>query len=237
MTLNQLVKELRRNILRDVSDATSVDEDDLLWTDESLAMYINEAYYRFCHLTEYLQDATTQEVCYLALEVGKRDYQLHPSVIRILSAEHGKALLPVTSTDALFGDQPEFAGYRTVYQGEYSGVYAVVPDYEIGTIVIAGTPTAEDIANPIRFRVSRYPIEKLTLDAAEAEPEIPERFQLDMIEWAAFRALRNHDGDAENMAKASAHSTRFERAVEEVKAEFKMRKFSRINYTESWGWA
>ena len=236
MTLNQLIKELRRNILRDTSDATSVDEDDLLWTDEALAMYINEAYFRFCHLTEYLQDASTPSVCYLTLVVGQREYDLDPAVIRILSAEHGNIILPVTSTDHLHGDQSEIASYQSVRRSDYPGVYAVVPDYQIGKIVIAGTPTSEDVVNPLRFRVSRYPLEKLTLDNANAEPEIPERFQLDMIEWAAFRALRNHDADGENMAKASAHSTRFERAVEEVKSEFKMRKFSRINYTESWGW-
>lgn len=236
MTLNQLIKELRRNILRDTSDAISVDEDDLLWTDEALAMYINEAYYRFCHLTEYLQDADTPAVCYVTIVLGQREYPLDPAVIRILSAEYGNIILPVTSTDHMHGDQAEFASYQSVRRSDYPGVYAVVPDYQIGKIVLVGTPAAEDAGKQLRLRVSRYPLEKLTLDNANAEPEIPERFHLDMIEWAAFRALRNHDADAENMAKASAHSTRFERAVEEVKNEFKMRKFSRVNYTESWGW-
>lgn len=236
MTLNQLIDELRRNILRDVSDAVSADEADLLWTDDALTLYINDAYFRFCHLTEYLQDATTEAVCYITIVQGQREYDLNPAVIRVLSAEFGNLILPVTSTDHMHGDQTEFASYQSVRREDYPGVYAVVPDYEIGKLIVVGTPAAEDAGKKLRLRVSRYPLERLTLDEPDKSPEIPERFHLDMIEWAAFRALRNHDVDAENMAKASAHSTRFERAVEEVRNEFRMRKFSRVNYTESWGW-
>lgn len=236
MTLNQLLIELRRNILRDTSDAVSADESDLLWTDQTLATYINEAYFRFCHLTEYLQDASSPDVCYLTLVEGQREYALHPATIRILSAEHGNKVLPVTNTDLLHGNQADIAGYQSSVRPDRPGIISLIPDYQLGMVVAVGSPTVDEVATPVRLRVSRYPLEKLSLDDADAEPEIPERFQLDMIEWAAFRALRNHDVDAENMAKASAHSTRFERAVEEVKNEFKMRRFTRMNYTPSWGW-
>ena len=236
MNVNELLNELRRNILRDSSAAISADDEDFLWTDEALLSYINDAYYRFCHLTEYLQDATTPEVCRIALQTGVTDYTLDASVIRVLSVEHKKLVIPVNTTDHMFGDLQDSPGYTRVRREDYPGVFAVVPDYQIGTLKVVGNPTVGDVTDPLRLRVSRYPLARLSFDGATAEPEIPERFHLDLLEWAAFRALRNHDVDAENMAKASAHSTRFERAVEEVRAEFKARKFARVGYTESWGW-
>lgn len=236
MDLNGLLSELRRNILRDVSDAMSADEADLLWTDPSLTNYINDGYFRFCHLTQYLQDASTPEVTEVILTEGVTEYALHPAVITVMSATLGDLLLPVVSTDVYHGHRPDIASFEKVRRETYPGVHAVVPDYEVGKLIIVGKPTAEDAGKTLKLRVTRYPLVELSLDNGEAVPEIPSRFHLDMIEWAAFRALRNHDADGENMAKASAHSTRFERAVDEVKQELKMRKFARIEYDTSWRW-
>ena len=236
MDLNGLLSELRRNILRDVSDAISADEADFLWTDASLVNYINDAYFRFCHLTQYLQDASTPEVTEIVLAEGVTEYTLNPAVITVMTAELGDLILPVISTDVYHGHRPDIASFEKVRKETYPGVHAVVPDYDIGKLVIVGRPTAEDTGKVIKLRVTRYPLKELTLDEGTAIPEIPSRFHLDMLEWAAFRTLRNHDNDGENMAKASAHSTRFERAVEEVKQELKMRKFARIEYDTSWRW-
>jgi len=236
MDLNGLLSELRRNILRDVSDAISADEADFLWTDASLVNYINDAYFRFCHLTQYLQDASTPEVTEIVLAEGVTEYTLNQAVITVMTAELGDLILPVISTDVYHGHRPDIASFEKVRKETYPGVHAVVPDYDIGKLVIVGRPTAEDTGKVIKLRVTRYPLKELTLDEGTAIPEIPSRFHLDMLEWAAFRTLRNHDNDGENMAKASAHSTRFERAVEEVKQELKMRKFARIEYDTSWRW-
>jgi len=232
----ELLGELRRNILRDVSDAVSADDADYLWSDPSLMLYINEGYFRFCQLTEYLHDATTPAVCVYPVVLGQIDYPLHPSVLRVVSAAYNDKLLPVVSHDFSTGDLSDFSGLASPHAFSGAGVFAVVPDYETGSLRLMGTPTAEDVGKEITLRVTRYPLAKLTLEAPDVGPEIPERFHLDMLEWAAFRALRNHDHDGENMAKASAHSTRFERAIEEVKQEVKARRFSRMGYTGSWRW-
>lgn len=236
MNVNELLDELRRNILRDTSDAISADDNDFLWTDDALLLYINDAYYRFCHLTEYLQDATTPEVCRVTIAANTQDYTLNDAVIRVLSAELGNLVIPVHTTAFMHGDLQDSPSYTRVRREDYPGIFAVVPDYEIGTLKLVGKPREEDVGTALRLRVSRYPLTRLTLDDDNAEPEIPERFHLDLLEWAAYRALRNHDADGESMAKASAHSTRFQRAVDEVKQEFKARKFARTGYTESWRW-
>lgn len=236
MKFSALIYELRRNILRDVSDAISADEADLLWSDPSLAVYVNEGYFRFCHLTEYLHDVTTPAVCQITLQEGVRDYQLHKSVIRVQSVETENLVLPVQAVDNYLGDRPDIVTYQPQRKYDVPGLFAVIPDYDVGALKTIGTPTAEYDGKILTLRVTRYPLEKLTLDNPSAEPELPEQFQLDMLEWAAFRALRNHDTDAENMNKASAHKTRFEQAVQEIKDELRARKFARIDFSPSWRW-
>jgi len=237
VVLNELLKELRSNILRDVSDAISPDEADFLWSDPSLVSYINDGYFRFAHLTEYLQDATTEAVTRVPLIADTREYPLHKAVIRVLSAELNDTVIPVVSADTYLGNNADVTSYGALKpQNNRSGVVAVVPDYEVGMLKLVGVPDTKNIGVPLRLRVSRYPVAKANLDTPNVELEFPERFHLDIIEWAAFRALRNHDADAENMRKASAHKTRFMEAVEEVKTEYRARKFSRIEFTPSWRW-
>lgn len=234
MNLNELLHELRTNMLRDVSDAVSADEDDLLWTDPSLVRYLNDGYFRFCRLTEYIQDATTPAVVEIALQTGVVDYPMHPSVLRVMSAQLGNMTIPVSSYDTYAGTQEDTAALTRHIVSDKTGLYGVIPDYGIGSLRTIGVPGDDEDGKTLRLRVRRYPINKLDLNAPEAELELPEHMHLDIAEWAAFRAYRNHDADAEAGAKASAHSTRFQRAVDEAKAELKVREFSRINYAPSW---
>lgn len=237
MTLSELLHELRHNILRDTSTALDVDEqEDLLWTDSALTSYINDAFTQFAHKTEYLQDASTPDVCRVPLVAGQLEYPLHPSVIRILSATHGRKTLPVTTVAHMLGNQTDHASYDAFHREDYPGVFAIVPDYEVGVLRLVGTPKPEQAGEEIALRVTRYPLEPLKLTDPDATPEFPERFHLDILEWAAWRALRNHDADGENMAKASAHKTRFTDAVEEVKQELKARRYSRMQFDGSWRW-
>lgn len=236
MTLTGLIEELRSNILRDVSDAVSADELDHLWSDQSLTNYINDAYFRFCQRTQYIQDASTQAVCEITLVAGQVDYPLHEAIIQVLSVEYGNVILPLRSANEYMGRPADTVGRSPVRRCDPPYLSGAVPDYEIGTLRVLGTPLAEHDGQTLQLRVTRYPLTRLSLDDAETQLEIPERFHLDMLEWAAFRALRNHDPDGEAMAKASAHSTRFERAIQEVRAERRARTMTRIGFVGSQGW-
>lgn len=234
MTLEEMLEELRDGILRDVSNAVSVDEQDLLWSDKTLVRYINDGYQRFCERSLILEDATSTEATQITLQEGVLSYPMHTSVISVASAVlDGKALRKV-STNESQGHLPEVVGFSPALVANYNGVSAYVPDYNVGTFYVLGKPTAEQDGKVINLRVSRLPLVPLTLDDVEAVPEIPLQYHLDILEWAAFRALRNHDNDGENMAKASAHSTRFERAVEEAKRTHEARTFVGFSYAPSW---
>lgn len=236
MTLQEMLGELRGPLLRDVSGALSTDEEDLLWTDEVLTRYINDGDRRFCERSMILEDATSPEATQIVLQADVTSYPLHRSVISVASAVlDGKALRKV-STNVSQGHPPEVVGFSPSHAGGYHGVSAYVPDYNVGSFHVLGTPTEAEVGKVINLRVVRLPLVPLTLDDVNASPEIPEQYHLDILEWAAFRALRNHDNDAENMAKASAHSTRFERAVEEAKRTHENRTFVGFSFAPSWRW-
>lgn len=234
MTLEEMLEELREVILRDASDAVSADAEDFLWSDRALVRYINDGYQRFCERSQILEDATTPAVCQITLQEDVLSYPLHPSIISVASAVfEGKALRKV-STNESQGHLPEVVGFSPALVANYRGVSAYVPDYNVGTFYVLGKPTADQAGKIVNLRVTRLPVAPLTLDDVTVVPELPQQYHLDILEWAAFRALRNHDNDAENMAKASAHSTRFERAVEEAKRTHEARTFVGFSYAPSW---
>jgi hypothetical protein len=234
--LQEMLGELRGPLLRDVSGAQSADEEDLLWSDEVLVRYINDGYQRFCELSMILEDATSAEATQIVLQADVTSYPLHQSVISVASAVlDGKALRKV-STNQTHGNLPQVVGFSPSHVVSYRGVSAYIPDYNVGTFHVIGTPAEDEVGKVINLRVVRLPLVPLTLNDVNAVPEIHERYHLDILEWAAFRALRNHDNDAENMAKASAHSTRFERAVEEAKRTHEKRTFVGFSFIPSWRW-
>lgn len=236
MIVSEMLEELRESILRDVTDALSADEVDLLWSDRALLRYLNDGYFRFCERSRILEDATTPEVCEVLLVAGQQDYPLHKSILHVASAVYDGRALKRAGVATAHNEPDEVSHLTASMTANYAGVTAFVPDYNVGTFRVLGRPTDADAGNKVQLRVQRLPLEPINESNIELIPEVPEQYHLDLIEWAAFRALRNHDADAEFMAKASAHSTRFERAVEEAKETHRRRTFTGIPFSPSWRW-
>jgi hypothetical protein len=93
-------------------------------------------------------------------------------------------------------------------------------------------PGVEQKGKRVLLRTSRLPMERFSLSKLSAPAEIDEDWQLDMLEWAAWRALRNWDLDAEDRKKADQHKTRFNEAVAECRHEVEIRK---MHAPPTWG--
>lgn len=236
MKVAEMLEELRESILRDTTDALSADEVDLLWTDRALLRYLNDGYFRFCERSRILEDATTPEVCEVALVADQKSYPLHKSILHVASATFEGKALKLASMAAAHNEPDEVSHVTPNMALSYRGVTAFLPDYNVGTFYVLGAPSADESGKVVNLRVNRLPLEPISESTINTVPEVPEQYHLDIIEWAAFRALRNHDADAEFMAKASAHSTRFERAVEEARETHRRRTFTGIQFAPSWRW-
>lgn len=222
MTLEELLDELRNNILHDRSDRIS-GTSDYLWTDTTLTRYINEAQRRFARLGLILRDAVTAEVTEITLVADQTEYVLHSSVIAVVSAKlvgdvvdlkragHSAfGVVPVVN-EALF-DPSQFSHLspgKPLAYGTDEGVAADADDALVNvTLRVYPAPSATYAGQKIKLRVVRLPINKL--EHKHDTPEIPEDHHLEMLDWAAYLALRIVDHDAGNPGRAHEFRRMFE---------------------------
>jgi hypothetical protein len=250
MNLGELLNELRVNILHDRSDRID-GSSDYLWTDATLTNYINVAQRRFARRSLCLRDSKTAEVCQFTLASGQRDYTLHPSVIAVVSAQ-----LEDDTTDLRRGGHSIFSTYQrpdtdvfdvnqlamlspdkpfafstdeTLDEDDYGAISSVV-------MRMYPTPSAAYDGKKVYLRVIRLPIDRLSNEKQQCE--IPEDHQFEMLDWAAYLALRIADHDAGDAPRAENYAKTFE-AHAQVARNAAMRKlfapttwgFGRNGYT------
>lgn len=245
MTLGELLAELRENILHDRSDRTA-GSPDYLWSDETLVRYIDQAHKRFARDGLVLRDASTPDTCQITLQSGVDRYALHPSVLGVISAR-----LDGDTADLIRTGHNALAGYQSpeTYAFDLSNVpltqygkplaYAtdegfVGDDYDslsVITLRVFPLPSATYTNQKIYLRVVRLPLEPLTSSNLSAVPEIPEDYHLDMLDWAAYLALRIVDVDAGWSSRANEFRASFEEHVKNARTDA-MRKLFAVS---TWG--
>ena len=237
MTLGELLDILRVSILNDRSNNTGATSD-YLWTDATLVVYINEAQRRLASKALLLRDGTTDEVTKITLVEGQSEYVLHESVLCVLSAKvvgqhadltragHG-VLSTYTAPTESWIDPASFSqlppGSPVAYSTD-EGLQAYDSDnFSQITLRVHPVPSAAVDGTVVRLRVCRKPLDKFTVDALGVEPEVPEDYHLDMLDWAAYLALRVVDDDAGSAKRALEFRASFDQTVKEARAEV-MRK-------------
>lgn len=238
MNLRELLDELRNNILRDTSYTVDQRGDENLWSDETLVRYINDAQSQFAARTLCLRDETTPAITQVALVAGQDTYTLDDRVVAVLGARIGNRHLARTTYGGLM---KAGAGSLTLASpvNEYhhsSQAYRFYTDRESGKVGVWPAPDLNHLGTLV-LRVARKPLTPLVVTNLKAEPEVKEEFHLDLLEWAAWRALRNHDRDAENVIKANSHRARFNDAVTNLAEESKRLLASDIQFDIRTNWS
>lgn len=235
MTLDDLLRELRINLLRDDAELFS-GPSDKLWTDETLVRYINDAQRRFARRTLTLRDASTPEVVEVQLATGVSTYTLHTSIRAVQSARYdtdegdlrrvGHSILTAnTHNDPPYFDVNQFST-TTGRPLAYTVDETMDPtDDSAATLRVYPIPSATEDGKIVHLRVARMPLKDLTLDDTDAEPEVPEDYHLDLLEWAAFRAFRTADLDGAS-DKAKQHEDRFNTVMAEALNEQRRKMFA-----------
>lgn len=231
MTLAELLDELRRNVLRDTSTSLAApDDDQLLWDDASLVRYINDAYFKFARRTLCIRDDSTTEVVQITLAEGVVEYPLHGSVLAVYSVtrEDGTPLT-VDHHNAIYMLPSNVVRASASRPGWCPGAPTVfTTDAAVRKLVIRAAPDETYAGQTLSLRVARLPL--VALEDIEDEPEVDGDYHLDLLEWAAYRAYRNHDVDAENLIKASAHKKHFNEIVDEARASARRREFEPMKF-------
>lgn len=229
MILEELLDELRDNILRDNAELAS-GPNDQLWTDETLVRYLNDAQRRFARKTLTLRDSSTAQVVEVPLATGVSSYTLHKSVRAVVSAKYGTERLDLTRVghrliaEASSPEAPTFDvnSTSTLTPGRplaFATDEALdIPEDSAVVLTVYPAPTAEENGDIIYLRVARTPINDLDVADVEGAPEIASEYHLDLCEWAAYRCLRNSDIDGHS-DRAVKHEKRFNDAMAEALKE------------------
>lgn len=237
MTLGDQLQELRFNILRDRSDLIAGDSDSL-WSDETLLRYIKDGERRFARQTLIIRDGSIgTQYTQIKLKVGVRDYPLHPDVLAVLSARvNGKDYDLRRSGHQMVQAQqpPGFLEFDPLYgatlpPGDPLAFYTdETLVYGAQQRVTASIYPVPDITNDgvlVNLRVVRLPKGPYTKDDFARESEIPEDYQLDPLQWAAYRAQSTYEGDAGAPDLAQKHKDAFDEAVKNAQREMRRRSF------------
>ena len=241
MNLGELLEELRDNILHDRSDRVA-GESDRLWSDRTLIRYINEAERRMAREALMIRDNSTPEVCVLKTEPFRREYPLHAAVCAVISARcegdradlarGGHSAFDTYHTpDAYFFDPSSLAQLPPGKIVAWDSDEGVLPDDNgsMGRTQLRVYPAPDGVhAGPIYLRVVRYPLRRLKRKSDV--PEIPEEHHLDMLDWAAYLALRITDIDAGMPDRALEFRQSFETHVAEAKKVAMRKLFSVSNW-------
>lgn len=244
MNLGELLQLLRGSILNDRTDRTS-GTSDYLWSDATLVTFINEAQRRFATQGLVLRDATTDEVTRIPLVEGQSTYVLHESIIAVISAK-----MAAQDADLVRVGHAVLAAYRaptenwvdpTAFQSlpagttlAYTtdeGLQAVESD-SLSQIALRvhPTPGADQDGDILRLRVVRKPLDKFVVGSLSAVPEIPEDHHIEMLDWAAYLALRIVDDDAGSPKRAADFKATFEQSVREARVSVLRKLFAPMDW-------
>lgn len=240
MKLQDLLTELRENILHDRSDQVA-GQTDRLWSDATLIKYIDEAQKRFARIGLVLRDATTAEVTEVTLVADQAEYTLHDSVLGVLSARYETDEVDLTRIDhPAIGGQPRLdtglfnpEQMRLLPPGKpvaYTTDEQVALDTEDRRSAVHlrlyPTPTADYADLVIKLRVVRLPLYPLVPAHLTAQPEIPEVHHMEMLDYAAYLALRIVDHDLGNPARAHEFRQMFEKNVMQARRDAMRKMFA-----------
>lgn len=169
----------------------------LLWNDDEANLYANEAVKEAAERAKLIFDDKTSTVCSIAGKADTAVYKLHPSIFEVESCTWDGRFLGQKSRSTL-DEEPIYTGYRR-YGWDTFGTpmdwrnLKGNPDFFIfeqnaQTVTLARCPTR---AAPIKLTVYRYPLDPMVAD--EDEPELPERYHYDLIDWMAHLAYLKQD--------------------------------------------
>lgn len=253
MTLGELLSLLRNMILNDRSDRES-GTSDYLWTDETLVTYINEAQRRFAVRGLVLRDGSTDEVTRITLVEGQANYDLHESVLAVISCKPeareadlqrvGHCFLNAyrQSTESWVDPQ----SYNTLQPGQplafsTDEMLSVDDGDSLSkvTLRVYPLPSAAEDGDYLRMRVIRKPIDRLTAGSTSQRPEIPEDHHIEMLDYAAYLALRIVDDDAGAPKRAADFLATFTENVKEAQKTAMRKLFAPLGWgfgRGGWSW-
>ena len=205
----QRVDDLPGDIV-DKSTPWQNDDDGLLWKNDEICSYADEAQQEL-FLRRYKKDSTTAAVTQITVSAST---SIYPFDKRIMAIERVRF---VHSAD------DEFVQVKTTHsildrnftnwQKDDDGVVKnYLEDFENRSLTLYRTPT---LGGTLFLTVRRLPLLRLSWSLRHKLLEADDENQLDMLDWMMFRAYLKRDAETENPDLADRHKALFDERVGE----------------------
>lgn len=209
MTLEELVENARRRLEDLGGDMEGLDwktdDSSLLWSNDDLVRYANEAENEFCRRRPIL-DSETASVCELAVTAGTGVYAYSPLIVEIKRAKLDTRPEPLAKVTTNWLDHE----YQTWEDWE-SDPWYLIDDETDGKLRIVAPPTVDDT---LRMTVGRRPLQAMTwVNRATDTPEIPEQHHNDLLHWMLHLAYLKDDAETYDPTKSAGFAGLFTNEV------------------------
>lgn len=224
MKLSELIAHVAQSVLDDRTAMVNGSPDSL-WSNEVLTRYFRRAEEIFATRTHCIVDDETAACCQITLVAEQARYELHTSVLRVLSVTPNDSDIDLArwTYDTMrprFDSTPGYFDVNLTYTDAPGRPLWFNTDKATKVLQVRPAPRTEDVTDivTLNLRVARRPINALGADL-NAEPEIPEEYHLDLCDYVAYRALSQPTVDDDAKSEASNYLREFERSIRRAKAD------------------
>lgn len=202
MNVEQFIAAFRI-VLDDKANSVGGGQKDVLWSDEEIVGYLNEAVNEVAERALLIEDHTTPAACSIALQAGVGEYSLHPSVIKVKRLTWNGRPLHETSTEEL---DCEHVAWETLAGRPCQFIHTGA-----GTLRLYRIPRAEDIAvaSTLALTVYRTPLVPYTVDDLDVVPEVKTLYHDRLMQWMYRCAYLKKDAETFDPNAAAKHEAAF----------------------------
>lgn len=181
------------------------DDSPLLWSNDELTRYANQAEREFCRRRP-IEDAETAAVCTIAVTAGIPVYPYSDRIVGIKRAKLDSMDRPLTKVTRRWLDTERWG-----WEGLTDETDFYLDDLTEGRLRVVGAPTADDT---LRLTVGRYPLADMAwADRDTVSPEIPLKHHDDLIHWMLHLAYLKADAETFDAKRAGGFADLFEAEV------------------------
>lgn len=202
MNVEQFIDAFRI-VLDDKVNSLGGGQKDVLWCDEEIVSYLNEAVNEVAERALLIEDHSTPAACSIVLQAGVGEYALHPSVIKIKRVTWNGRPLHETSTEEL---DCEHVAWETLAGRPCQFIHTGA-----GTLRLYRIPRAEDIAvaPTLALTVYRTPLVPYTVDDLGVVPEVKTLYHDRLMQWMYRCAYLKKDSETFDANAAAKHEAAF----------------------------
>lgn len=227
MKLADMLTHTASELLDDRTELATGDNDDL-WSDAYLVRQFNAAQNLLCRRAWAIIEYGKAPAGVIVLATGKSLYTWHPAALKIFDATPSTQVAPLGRTEDVLLRDPTPAGGDAFDVGEAAAredtaltgaTLAFATDAGTRQLRVYPTPTSTQNGIVVSLKIARLPIDELTLDDTEAEPEVDAQWHLAICEYAAGKALTLPNVDADQKSEGRRLLAEFAETVRLARQE------------------